>query len=992
MYLQVFGLADAPAWWFLSRIPAGGGAELSRMLSDIVQTPVKLKFYCNEVLLNDLGQEELIDLWAHEPAQLIAKPYNADQPRHLDPQLQLVTTSGPDAGRIFPLTRRNLSVGRGGARAQVRDPWLSGHHFDIRLSSNGTLLTPAGQSPRVWEHDAPFLAGSTHFDLQRGPGRPLKTPRDPEHFEITPGQPPSPPNLLLQIIGAAAPLLIGIVLMFVTGMWYFLLFSGISVIIAGVMITQYRRAKRKYISAIRSALDHTAQRLSHSSFAPHEMTHALKSQVNDPLNLEGTQPDHPVITLGTSVRQAEIAHVQDTKQWEPYLYHRVNCLLRLAPGCRTIVIGDPASRRPLKNWLIAQVLRHISATQTGLAVEGVHIGGTRIVVITEGGVPQPAPDLHHLIFVDAIDGAADEYTTIIDLKTRTIEGPFTSTALIPFGISTSTLEWYTKELLLDQPPDDSQLEHLSLSKLPWQTTATQQMLTTLGTGQLGLTIDLVRDGPHALITGTTGAGKSELLLTLLVGIAHRYQPCDVSLVLLDFKGGSSFNVLAPLPHTMGVETNHVAMTSFRSLEAIAAELYRREALFAEHGVADFEAFRRACPTFSLPRLVVAIDEVRVLVDQNPEAASTLAHLAATGRSLGFHLILATQRTQGAVSTDIRANIGCTIALRTATEHDSWDVLGTADAFRISPNTPGRAYFKVGAGKPVMFQTARYLLDDEPVVLLPHRPDTTELLPMTTNWPQVVEELRRRASAFPLPAPIILPALEDRIEVASLRDRFGSGRGYTPIGLVDDPAHCNQYPIGLGTVAPTSDLRLLSKSVAWIGGADSGIDECAHVVFNHVLTSSKYAILLDARQLCDAPSGWDQQLDFDAATADALQTFFENLATILTHGTETTIVLTEWGSWASAAVSGSFYGFEERLIQLMRQFASILTVYVFGARELAGGRLLAMIPDRFYIPKNSSAEHQLLWPTLVPVPAVKARAVLVTADNASGGLEVQLCTD
>src|SRR5699024_4446606 len=101
--------------------------------------------------------------------------------------------------------------------------------------------------------------------------------------------------------------------------------------------------------------------------------------------------------------------------------------------------------------------------------------------------------------------------------------------------------------------------------------------------------------------------------------------------------------------------------SLRSLTAIQAELLRREMLFAQYGVADYMTFRNRNPQQVLPRLVVAIDELRVLVEQHPGAAATLAHLAATGRSLGFHLIMATQRSQGAVTSDIKANIGTILA-------------------------------------------------------------------------------------------------------------------------------------------------------------------------------------------------------------------------------------------------------------------------------------------------------------------------------------------
>ena len=203
-------------------------------------------------------------------------------------------------------------------------------------------------------------------------------------------------------------------------------------------------------------------------------------------------------------------------------------------------------------------------------------------------------------------------------------------------------------------------------------------------------MDLAADGPHLLIAGTTGSGKSDLLLSLLLGAAAHHPPAEVAFLLLDFKGGASFGPLGALPHTMSLETNHVGTASLRALSAIRAELHRREALFAEAGVSDYPGFRRRHPDAALPRLVVAIDELRVLVDDHPDAAAVLQRLAATGRSLGFHLILATQRATGAVGSDLRSNLGSTIALRTATEQESWDLVGTAAAARLDPRRPGSA--------------------------------------------------------------------------------------------------------------------------------------------------------------------------------------------------------------------------------------------------------------------------------------------------------------
>src|SRR5699024_2209538 len=171
-----------------------------------------------------LDANALIQRWADSVGQLVAKPAGSVPRYQPAPQLALVATAGPDSGRIFPLSRQGLSVGRSESRAQVRDPWLSAHEFDIRLSSNGTLVSPLGRPEFLWESGDPYAVGSSQFAVHRGPGQALTTPKVPAAFEIDPGQAPSPPNVMLQVIGATAPLVIGIVLMVVTGMWYFLLF------------------------------------------------------------------------------------------------------------------------------------------------------------------------------------------------------------------------------------------------------------------------------------------------------------------------------------------------------------------------------------------------------------------------------------------------------------------------------------------------------------------------------------------------------------------------------------------------------------------------------------------------------------------------------------------------------------------------------------------------------------------------------------------------
>lgn len=990
MLLQIFGIVPQPTWWHLNRIPAQGGMKLADVLTEKLSHAQDMEFFSNGEPLASLDADALVQRWTGDVVQLVAKPIGSS-PRHQPaPQLSLVTTAGPDSGRIFPLSRRGLSVGRSGARAQVRDPWLSARAFDIRLSSNGTVVTPVIEPAFLWESGEPYQVGATRFALHRGKGQPLTAPKAPGPFAIHPGQPPSPPNVVLQVIGAAAPLLIGIVLMVVTGMWYFLLFSGISVIIAAVMITQYRRARQRFIHQIRLALASAAESMRRGVFAPHQMSQALSASGSDPLSLKSDQPQHPVLYFGSGRRKASLDQVQQTQRWDDYLTDTVPIVMTLQPEHRTIVVGDPASVRPIKNWCVAQLFRHTKATDSGLMLDQQQYAGAPQVLVDDD--VDASSNLAQLIFTPQTSALPDANTTIIDLTTRTVEGAMKATALEPVGISTPTLQRFREELGLNQPDNALSPQHLTLSPNTMQNCAANELATAIGTGTLGLSVDLVADGPHLLITGTTGSGKSELLLTVLVGMIERYPPAEVSMILLDFKGGSSFNVLEPLPHTMSVETNHVAESSFRSLDAIAAELQRRERLFAQHRVPDYVSFRRAYPDIVLPRLVVAIDELRVLVDDNDDAANALARLAATGRSLGFHLIIATQRTQGAVNADIRGNIGATMCLRTATDHDSWEILGTGDAFRISSTTPGRAYYKTGAAQPQIFQTARYMLDEEPVVLIPHNDRITEQLNVTTDWTALIRELCNRAAYLPAADPVILPALPQEVTGTELATHHNLASHYEVIGLVDDPAGCSQYPLALGPKSVRDNLAVLSNSVAWIGTADSGIETATSTVCQHVLQRTGRIVFLDGGQLVARANAWDSYLHVSDASPDALQELTRWLTTLVTEAQETTIVITDWGSWATQMVTGHFQGFEDLLIQLLRQYAAVLTLYIFGARELAGGRMIAMIPDRLYLPMNSSSEHRMIWPKLVLVPPIQARAVLVTAQQPTGGLAVQLSYD
>ncbi|MEV7289119.1 FtsK/SpoIIIE domain-containing protein [Streptomyces sp. NPDC093252] len=234
----------------------------------------------------------------------------------------------------------------------------------------------------------------------------------------------------------------------------------------------------------------------------------------------------------------------------------------------------------------------------------------------------------------------------------------------------------------------------------------------LGEGVDGpFAVDLAADGPHALIAGTTGSGKSELLQTLVASLAVANRPDELTFVLVDYKGGSAFAECADLPHTVGLVTDLDPHLVERALVSLGAELKRREHLLAAAGAKDIDDYtdrrtRDPGGPAPLPRLVLVIDEFASMVRELPGFVKGLVDIAQRGRSLGLHLILATQRPSGAVTADIRANTTLRIALRTTDTGESRDIIDAPDAGTLSPRTPGRAYARLGHAALLPFQTGR----------------------------------------------------------------------------------------------------------------------------------------------------------------------------------------------------------------------------------------------------------------------------------------------
>lgn len=197
--------------------------------------------------------------------------------------------------------------------------------------------------------------------------------------------------------------------------------------------------------------------------------------------------------------------------------------------------------------------------------------------------------------------------------------------------------------------------------------------------------DLVREGPHALIAGTTGSGKSQLLQTMLSELARRYPPQMLHMLLVDFKGGASLQHLEDLPHVVALLSDLESTGVTRIVAGLTAEMRRRERALREEHCSDISEM---CDAVAPPRLLIVVDEFATLVSELPELHAVFVDVAARGRALGMHLVIATQRPTGTVRDSLVANCGLKFCLRVTTASESVAVIGNDAASRFGVEEVG----------------------------------------------------------------------------------------------------------------------------------------------------------------------------------------------------------------------------------------------------------------------------------------------------------------
>jgi S-DNA-T family DNA segregation ATPase FtsK/SpoIIIE len=347
-------------------------------------------------------------------------------------------------------------------------------------------------------------------------------------------------------------------------------------------------------------------------------------------------------------------------------------------------------------------------------------------------------------------------------------------------------------------------------------------------------------GPHGLCVGATGSGKSELLRTLALGMMARNSPDVLNLLLIDFKGGATFLDLAPAPHVAAVITNlaEEAQLVARMRDALAGEINRRQQLLRTAGCASVAAYeqarRRGAELSALPSLFIVVDEFSELLCQHPDFADMFVAIGRLGRSLGMHLLLASQRLDEGRLRGLEAHLSYRVCLKTLSASESRIVLGTPDAYQL-PNTPGAGFLRSGSGELIRFQTAFVsgpLPVDRPARgFAPAHQETPTSVRMFTA--QAVEPIAGVVEADGSPGPTVLRTVLDRLSghgppahpvwlpplgvappLQSLLRDTGLGSLKVPIGSIDRPFEQCRTPLMV-------DLSGAAGNVAIVGAPQSG---------------------------------------------------------------------------------------------------------------------------------------------------------------------------
>jgi DNA segregation ATPase FtsK/SpoIIIE, S-DNA-T family len=411
-------------------------------------------------------------------------------------------------------------------------------------------------------------------------------------------------------------------------------------------------------------------------------------------------------------------------------------------------------------------------------------------------------------------------------------------------------------------------------------------------------VDLVADGPHAVVAGVTGSGKSELLITWIVALCASHSTSEVTFLLADFKGGTAFDSLSTVPHVTGVITDLDGSGARRAIESLRAEVRWREGELARAGARDI-----LDPRVELPRLVIVVDEFAALLGEHPELHAVFTDVAARGRALGMHLVLGTQRPSGVVRESLLANCPLRISLRVTDPADSRAIVGTDAAASLPGGLDGRGLALVRTAADSSARRVRIALSS-----------TADAASISA------------AHAGTRPRRPWLPELPGRLDLEELVAASSEPDDTILIGLADEPELQRQRPIG---------VRPDQRGLLVVGTGGSGKSSALRTV---VAQAGQWVVWVP-----DTPEGaWDAVAELvDGSIAIGR-----------------VIVIDDLDALVAALPPDYAREFVERLERLIRSAGASRTLVVVSAQRIGGAvaRVSELLPHRLVLAASSRAEH------------------------------------
>lgn len=770
---------------------------------------------------------------------------------------------------------------------------------------------------------------------------------------VLPASPAPPRRAPLPILAPIVPVAGGVVLWLVTGSAFALCFAALGPLMMGASLLDATRARR------REHRDSDARAEREWAFAESELTRrhddertALRLRHPDaaaclaqsPLrSAEPPDPATPVVVGAGSVSSSVRCSGGDDRRAREF---RERCRVVDAAPVVVALGGGICLRgaRPLiaaaARALVVQLGMRFGPTQLALRGTGLEAcglgasphaarGGRGRFALAVDSSETTRTEADAVIWLAPADAEVPEgVTTVIDIiepRRASLRTPHEEAVIAVECLSFAQAGAIMEGLAVSDDAAAVLPDAVSLEELE-QPVPGRGLSAAVGRSARGeVVLDIVEDGPHAIVTGTTGTGKSELLVSWVTAIAARNGPDKVVFVLADFKGGTTFEPLRGLRQVAAVITDLDEEGARRGVSSLTAELRRRESVLAAAGARD------VCEV-DMPRLVIVVDEFAALLSEHPDLGAVFTDVAARGRALGIHLILGTQRAAGVVRDALAANCPLRISLRVGDPADSRLMIGSEAASALPGGADSRGLALV-----------RRPVDTEPVTMRVALTGAADLHTVERLWAAEAPPRSPWLAALPTCVPLADLVVSEAAEAETL-----------VLGRSDDPAHQAQ---------PAETLRCgEERGILFLGMPGSGRTAALRALA--VQRPDAEWVPSDPEQAWDLTVGWATGSrrppslvlcdDMDALISrlppEYAQQYAQYWEQILRNGAGTTFAVT------AARASGSL----GRVLEVIPRRA-LLRMPTRIEHLAAGGEASSFVRDR--VPGRASMgdrEVQLAW--------------------------------